>query len=75
MKTTLVIDDGIFRRIKREAAARGGTISEIVEAALRQFLERRPPAAPPPQLPRFDLGTPLVDVSDREALYQAMEGR
>ncbi len=75
MKTTLIIDDGVFRRLKREAAAQGRTLSELVEAALRQFLARRPSAATLPPLPTAALGLPLVDVADRDALYQAMEGR
>jgi hypothetical protein len=75
MKTTLVIDDGIFRRVKHEAVARRQTRSQIVETALRQFLDRKGASAPAPALPRFDLGAPLVDIADREALYQAMEGR
>lgn len=76
MKTTLVIDDQIMRRLKQEAARRRRTVSELVEAALRLFLEKpgkSQPALPP--LPTFDGGTSRVDIADREALYQAMEGR
>jgi hypothetical protein len=74
-KTTLMIDDHVFRRLKQEAAARRETVSALVEAALRQYLARKsaPPALPP--LPAADLGAPLVDVADRNALYEAMEGR
>lgn len=43
MKTTLVIDDGVFRRLSIEAAQQGRTISELVEAALRLMLESAPP--------------------------------
>ena len=75
MKTTLVIDDGVMRRLKAEAARQGRTISELVETALRMQLDRKktPPIAMP-RLPTFR-SRALVDVSDREALYQAMEGR
>ena len=76
MKTTLVIDDGVMRRLKEEAARRRTTISDLVEAALRALLNHRPPGADGvPPLPAFDLGTARVDIADREALYQAMEGR
>lgn len=75
-KTTLVIDDQVMRRLRQEAARQGRTISELVEAALRLMLERgRTPVAALPPLPAFEGGRPLVDVADREALYQAMEGR
>jgi hypothetical protein len=74
MKTTLVIDDQIMRRIKAEAARRGTTISELVEAALRRFLmpPTDKPAALPP-LPVFHGGAPLVDLDDREALYEILD--
>ena len=75
-KTTLVIDDGLMVRLREEAARRRTTISALVESALRLFLRRpgRREALPP--LPTFDGGGgALVDVSDREELYRAMEGR
>lgn len=75
MKTTLVIDDTVLDRLRQEAARQGRTISELVEAALRSFLQQRPKRPPLPPLPSFDSGGALVDISDREALYQAMEGR
>jgi len=76
MKTTLVIDDGVMKRLRQEAARKGTTISALVEAALRLFLESRSRAAPEaPPLPSFDGGGAFVDIADRDALYRAMEGR
>ena len=74
MKTTLVIDDGVMKRLKAEAARQGRTISEMVEAALRRMLEApEPEAGPTPPLPTFHGGGARVDVADRDALYRAME--
>ena len=76
MKTTLVIDDGVMKRLRQEAARKGTTISALVEAALRLFLENRSRAAASlPPLPSFDGGGAFVDIADRDALYRAMEGR
>jgi hypothetical protein len=75
MKTTLVIDDTVLQRLRTEAARQNRTISELVEAALRLLLDRRPKPEEVPPLPWFQSGGALVDVSDRDALYQAMEGR
>lgn len=76
MKTTLVINDTIMKRVKAEAARQGRTISELVESALRQLLESpRPKRLDLPPLPCHNLGGALVDIADRDALYQAMEGR
>lgn len=75
MKTTLIIDDAVMARLKREAVRQGKTISELVESALRLFLQQRPRSGKLPPLPRFDGGGSFVDVSDRDELYRAMEGR
>jgi hypothetical protein len=75
MKTTLNIDDRVMAQLKQEAARQGRTMSELVETALRLlFQSRRKPEVLPP-LPSFDSGGAFVDVADRDALYQAMEGR
>jgi Arc/MetJ family transcription regulator len=75
MKTTLNIDDTVMAELKREAARQGRTMSEMVETALRLLLRSRPKRAPIQELPKFRSGGALVDVADRDALYQAMEGR
>jgi hypothetical protein len=75
MKTTLNINDTVMTELKREAARQGRTMSEMVETALRMLLRSRPKRGGLPELPTFHGGGELVDVSDRDALYQAMEGR
>jgi Arc/MetJ family transcription regulator len=76
MKTTLNIDDAVMAELKREAARQGRTMSEMVESALRLLLQsRRKRDAVVPELPTFRSGGTRVEIADREALYQAMEGR
>lgn len=76
MKTTLVIDDKIMRRLREEAARQNKTISQLVETSLRIMLEPKKDVRTESQpLPVFDLGGAYLDISDRDALYQAMEGR
>lgn len=75
MKTTLIIDDSVMARLKRESARQGKTISELVESALRLFLRKRLSSIQLPPLPKFDGGGAFVDVADRDELYRAMEGR
>jgi hypothetical protein len=75
MKTTLNIDDSVMALLKQEAAKRACTMSELVESALRLSLKSRKSRPELPPLPSFKSGGSLVDVADREALYQAMEGR
>ena len=75
MKTTLNIDDTVMARLKREAARQGRTMSDLVETALRNlFREQKQPKTLPP-LPTFHGGGELVDISNRDALYDAMDDR
>lgn len=75
MKTTLNIDARVMAQLKREAARQGRTMSELVEVALRGLFQQRRRKEDLPPLPSFHSGGALVDVADREALYQAMERR
>ena len=73
MKTTLNISEVTMRRLKQEAARRGKTMSELVEAALRNLLLEPENKEELPLLPKFHSGGTHVNVSDREALYEVME--
>ena len=75
MKTTLNIDETVMTQLKREAARQGRTMSELVETALRGLFRARKKSGVLPPLPLFHSGGAVVDVADRNALYQAMEGR
>jgi predicted transcriptional regulator len=75
MKTTLNIDDTVMAQLKREAARQKRTMSDLVETALRNLFQRQKTSAEISPLPIFMSGGSFVDVGDRDALYQAMEGR
>jgi len=75
IKTTLNIDATVMARLRREAASQGRTMSELVETALRMLFRASKKRGELPPLPTFRSGGALVDVADRDALYQAMEGR
>jgi len=75
MKTTLNVDDTVMAQLKREAARQGKTMSELVETALRNLFRAQKNITELPPLPVFHSGGTLVDIADRDALYQAMEGR
>lgn len=74
MKTTLILPDSLVRTLKRRAVERGTTLSHVVAEALHRGLRKEPTTALPP-LPLHRLGVARADVADRDALYQAMEGR
>lgn len=75
MKTTLVLDDALVERVRERAKERGVSMSSVVEEAIVRMLAE--PAAlatwEPNDLPSFPMGPFLVDITDREALYDAMD--
>jgi Ribbon-helix-helix protein, copG family len=77
MKTTLDLDDELVKAVKREAADSGRTMTDIIEQSLRESLLR---LAAPKKPYRFKLPVvkgrrpPAVDINDRDALYDFMEG-
>jgi hypothetical protein len=74
MKITVNLNKKMVARLKRDAVRRGLTLSELVELALHAMFE--PQKQPPnrlPKLPRFRMGRALVDIADRDALYDAMD--
>jgi hypothetical protein len=72
MKTTLNISEATMREVKREAARRHQTMSEMVEAALRTIVEPESHGGKLPPLPKFHGGGLRVNVANREALYNVM---
>jgi len=75
IKTTLNIADPVMAQLKREAARQRRTMSELVETALRMLFRSQKTRPKLPPLPTFNGGGDLVDIADRDALYDAMEGR
>ena len=78
MRTTLNIDDSLMKRVKQIAAESGKTITEVIEEILRREV-----SGDRPRRKRFKLNwvtvsgklRPGVDLSDRDALIELMEGR
>jgi len=67
-RTTLILDPGLYARLKQQAAREGRTLSDVVERALRLGLDamtggHRARVA----LPSYELGPYLVDPADRES--------
>ncbi len=60
MRSTLIIEDELFRKAKRRAAERGTTLSDVVNQALRESLARPEVEAPPFTMTTF--GAPKTKV-------------
>ena len=77
MKTTLNLNDEILKASRSRAVQGGLTLTRFVEDALRAKLMDE--ARPQPAF-RLEVSTvtgtrrPSVDISDRDALYEVMDG-
>jgi len=77
MRTTIRLDDDVFRAYKQRAAARGTTFAQEVENALRSELQTRDTAADeePFEVLVFDVdgSRALVDIEDNRVLQELMD--
>jgi plasmid stability protein len=78
LKTTLNLDDRLLRSAKTRAAESDRTLTALVEEALRELLRQE---ASTVRRYRFSAKPvkgglrPGVDLNDRDALYDLMDGR
>ena len=78
MRTTLDLEDQLLRLARRKAAEEGRTLTAVIEEALRVLLHRPPRSGRPFRLrwvTRRGTRPPAVDVADRDALYERLDGR
>lgn len=77
VRTTIEINDQLFRAAKRQAAERGTSLREVVDAALRQHLGKTKGASGYALRWATESGKllPGVDLTDRDALFDLMDGR
>jgi antitoxin component of RelBE/YafQ-DinJ toxin-antitoxin module len=73
MRTTLRIDDDLFRELKKRASREGLTLSELVNLALRESLrtEKRPRRVF--RQKTRDLGRPSFDITKANAVAAELE--
>ncbi len=78
MRTTLDLDDALIKAAKQRAVREGITLTRLLELALRQFLRTKRSPTPGFRLELHTNPSPLipgVDIDDRDALYERMEGQ
>jgi len=77
--TTLHLNDDLARAVEEQARRSGKTFSEMIEGTLREvFLEKKPANANSYRLRWVTVkgeAPPEVDISDRNALFETLEGR
>ena len=76
-RTTLVLDDELFRELKRLAVEERRTLSDVTQETLRRGLSGRkePGRAARIRLPSYAMGKPRVDLANRDQLYDVLDRR
>lgn len=72
------INDALMRKVKQAAVKTGRTITQVVEDSLRKETSEARPGEKPFELKWITVTgklNPGVDISDRDALTEIMEGR
>lgn len=77
VRTTLNLSEALAAEAKLRAAAEGRTLTSFIEEALRDRLAKSEALTEAQPLPTF--GDPatshfVVDIDDRDALWEALEG-
>lgn len=75
VRTTVRIDDELYRAVKAQAARSGRTIGEVIEDAVRTALRTEPPERTMLPLPTYGGSgvMPGVDLASNAALADAMD--
>ncbi len=75
MRTTIRIDDALYRRVKSRAATTGRSVSDVIEDAVRAALRPRSREEATVPLPVYGGSgvLPGVDLASNAALLERME--
>jgi plasmid stability protein len=75
-RTTLKLDEGLLRLLKQRAAAEGRSLQDLANQLLRRGLARQEQPPYTLSLAGWDATLqPGVDLLDRDALFDLMNGR
>ena len=76
-RTTLILDERQFAELKKLAAEERRTLSSVTEELLHVGLATRSQRKSRKlgRLPAWNMGRAKVDIADRSALYEVLEGR
>lgn len=74
MRTSMNLPDALLEQVKQRATEAGQTVTSVMEQALRQLLAQplsRAEVTPLPSYGNAD-AEPLVDLADRDAVWDAL---
>ena len=72
IRTTLNLDDGCMKQLKRLARAQNRTLTDLVGEILAEGIQLREQraAVQPPKLPTYNMGVAKVDLASRHSIEE-----
>jgi hypothetical protein len=74
-RTTLDLDPSVLRELRRLGERDGKSMGRVASELLAGVLREEEQVRPSFEWVTHDLGAPLVDLEDKEALHAALDGR
>ena len=75
MRTTVTIDDDLYREIKKRAACSGRTVGAVLEDAVRESIARSSDNRKPLRIKAYGRGgaRPGIDLSSNASIQEALD--
>ena len=72
-RTTLDLDPSVIEMLRERAKREGKSMGQVASEALAPALAEEPPVPPPFVWKTYDMGLPLIDLEDKDALYRMLD--
>ena len=72
-RTTLDLDPTVTQELRRRAKRDGKSMGQVASEALAVAFAAAPVDPPPFEWKTYDMGLPLIDLEDKDALYRILD--
>lgn len=72
-RTTLDLDPNVTQALRDRAKREGKSMGQVASEALAAAFAEERAAAPPFVWKTYDMGLPLIDLEDKDALYRIFD--
>ena len=72
-RTTLDLDPTVIEMLRERAKREGKSMGQVASEALAPALAEELPHSPPFVWKTYDMGLPLIDLEDKDALYRILD--
>ena len=72
-RTTLDLDPTVTRQLRQRAKREGKSMGQVASEALAAAFADAPAVSPPFEWKTYDMGLPLIDLEDKDALYRILD--